>query len=140
MTLAGRIREAAKQLKEFSNKDLSDAVGVRSYQERGAVRKRVSAFLTRGEIERIDRGVYRYVGRKERVTLQQRIWDIARRMAQFTLDDLEQITGANRATIKKFCSLMVKEGYAGRIKQGHFKVIGRLGPVALRNRDKTEIS
>ena len=67
MTLAGRIRQAAKQLREFKPKDLSDAIEVRSYREREDVRDSLRDFLRRGEIERIDHAFYRYLGKKERV-------------------------------------------------------------------------
>lgn len=129
MTLASRIRKAAKHLKQFRRRDLCDAVGVRSYRERRAVWDSFRDFARRGEIERIDYALYRYIGREERPTYRQRFWDIARRMIRFTLNDLEQITEARRDTVKEFCSWMVKKGYAQRVKPGHFKVIGRLSPV-----------
>ena len=129
MTLAGRIREAAKELKQFRMRELTDAVEVRSYRERRAVWDSMRDFLRRGEIERFERGLYWYIGREERITYRQRFWDIARRMIQFCLDDLEQITEASRETIKEFCSWMVKEGYARRVKNGHFKVTGALSPI-----------
>jgi len=129
MIFAARIREAAKHLKKFRRRDLCDAVGVRSYRERRAVWDSFHDFARRGEIERIEHGLYRYVGREERVTYRQRFWDIARRMVRFNLNDLEQITESRRNTIKEFCSWMVKKGYAQRVRPGHFKVIGRLGPV-----------
>ena len=128
MKFAEKIRIAAKQLTEFRAVDLSNAVAVRSYKERGAVRYSIRDFLRRGEMIRVGPGLYQYVGRNKRITLRQRLWDIARRMIQFNLDDLEQISQGNRETIKEFCSWMVREGYARRLKRGHFKVIGSLKP------------
>jgi len=128
MTVAGRIREATKELKQFRRRDISDAIGVRSYEERNKVSKAFQDFIRRGEFERIGDNLYRYAGRKDVQTYRQRFWDIARRMIRFTFNDLEQITQANRNTIKEFCSWMVKKGYAQRIKPAHFKVIGRLKP------------
>ena len=129
MTLAGKIRQAAKQLREFKPKDLSDTIEVRSYREREDVRDSLRDFLRRGEIERIDHAFYRYLGKKERVTFRQRLWDIARRMVQFSFSDLVQITGGNRDTIQEFTGWMVQKGYARRIKRGHFRVIGKLKPI-----------
>jgi len=129
MTLAGRIRQAAKQLREFRPKDLSDTIEVRSYREREDVRDSLRDFLRRGEIERIHRGFYRYLGKKERITFRQRLWDIARRMVQFSFSDLVQITGGNRDTIQEFTGWMVQKGYARRIKRGHFRVTGKLKPI-----------
>ena len=132
MMLAGRMREAAKKLKEFSTRELCDAIEVRSYKERGSVWDSMRDFLRRKEFERISRGRYRYLGRKEKITLRQRLWDIARRMIRFNLDDLEQITGAQRETIKEFTSWMVQGGYAQRIRYGHFKIVRKLKPVVPR--------
>jgi predicted transcriptional regulator of viral defense system len=131
MTLAGHIREAAKDLKEFSPKDISDTIGVCSYRERKYVREQLCSFLRRGEIERIDHAFYRYLGRKEkeRVTFRQRLWDISRRMIHFTFSDLVQITEGNRGTIQEFCSWMVQQGYARRISRGHYRITEKLKPV-----------
>jgi predicted transcriptional regulator of viral defense system len=128
MTLAGRIREAAKELEQFSRRDISDAIEVMSYKERDEVSKAFQDFIRRGEFERIGDNLYHYVRRKDVQTYRQRFWDIARRMIRFTVSDLEQITQARRNTILEFCSWMVKKGYAQRLKKGHFKVIGRLKP------------
>ena len=130
MTLAGRMRQAAKQLRKFTPKDISDTIEVRSYREREDVRDSLRDFLRRGEIERIDHAFYRHVGRKERVTFRQRLWDISRRMIQFSFKDLVQITGGNKETIQEFCCWMVQQGYARRIKRGHYKVTGKLKPIA----------
>ena len=129
MRLADRVRRAASRLREFPLAALSDAAEVRSYLERKAVRESFFDFLARGEVERIGYGRYRYIGRKNRMTYRQRFWDIARRMIRFSLSDLEQITEARRETIKEFCYWMVRKGYAQRVKRGHFKIVGRLGPI-----------
>jgi len=129
VTTAGRIREAAKRLEEFQIREIPDAIEVRSYRERKATRDSIRDFLRRGEIERIGYGLYRYIGREERPTYRQRLWDIARRMIRFNLNDLEQITEARRDTVKEFCSWMVRKEYAQRVKPGHFKAIGRLSPI-----------
>ena len=129
MSLAGDIRQIARELKEFDIKDLSEAMKARSYQELTAIQGSIRDFLRRGEIEKTDQGLYRYKAKKGRLTLRQRLWDIARRMISFSLRDLEQISGANLNTIKEFCSWMVRAGYARRIKPGQYKITKSLGPV-----------
>jgi len=136
MTFTDKIREAARKLKEFRSGDLTEAVEVRSYRERKAVYYCVSYFFKSGEIERIDDKTYRYVGREQITSLRQRLWDIARRMIYFSIDDLEQIAQGNRGTISRFCSWMFKEGYARRIRQGHYKTLGRLKPDVPPKKDK----
>jgi len=129
MTLAERARQAAKKLGEFHVIALCDALEVRSYREQRSVRDTVREFLKRGELERIGTARYRYIGRKMRMTYRQRFWNIARRMRRFSLDDVEQITHANRDTIKEFCYWMLQKGYAERVSRGHFRVVGKLGPI-----------
>lgn len=128
MTLAARIREAAKDLKEFRRRAISDYIGVMSLEERRKVFEGFKNFIKRGEFERIGPGLYRYAGREEKQTYRQRFWDIARRMVYFSLNDLEQITEGKRDTIKEFCYWMIRKGYAQRVGPGRFKVIGRLKP------------
>ena len=129
MKFAHEMRNAARALKEFSVNDLSGAIEIRSYKERRIMRSSLNDFLRRGEMERIARGRYRYIPIQKPLTLRQRIWDIARRMIRFSIDDVEQITEGNRETIKKFCAWMVTHGYAKRIKRGQFKITGTLKPV-----------
>jgi len=138
MTFAGRIRNAARKLRTFRANDLADAIEVRSYRERKAVRETMRDFIRRGEFFRIEPGLYRYVPLPRKITIRQRLWNIARRMKApyFNLDDLERFTGANRETIREFCVWMVKAGYAARVKRGHYKVIGRLDPIVPSGKEK----
>jgi hypothetical protein len=128
MTLAGKIRRAARELHEFNTTDLSNIVGAQSYRELRAIRDAIRDFLRRDEMERIAPGVYRYKGRVERPTLRQRLWDVARRMIRFSVKDLVQITDGNPNTIREFCQWLVRAGYAERLKPGHFKITARLKP------------
>lgn len=120
MIFAERVRQAARGLDTFTAKSLADAVEVMTYRERSKVWESIKDFYKRGEMERVERGVYRYVKRHMPVTVRQRLWDVIRRLptAKFDLDDLEQLTGCNRATIKDFCKWLVKEGYAVRWRRG----------------------
>ena len=138
-TRAGRMRQAAERLREFSNREIADAIGVQTWEEREAVRHAVRDFLRRGEMERIGRSRYRYIKTEKTPTQRQRLWDVARRMYGFTLDDLDQITGISREAIKDFTSWLVNAGYARRIERGRFKVVKKLGPVvAPDRRQRTE--
>jgi hypothetical protein len=129
MTLAGEIRDIARQLQEFTSKEICSQLDFVFPSEKKRVWKNLRDFERRGEVERIAPGQYRYLGRKITITLRQRYWDIARRMVRFSLDDLEQITESNRKTIKEFCCWMVNYDYAQRVRPGHFKVTQKLGPI-----------
>ena len=131
MSLAGRIRIAAKQLRTFRVRDLADTALIKTYHERRSIRSTIRDFVRRGEMERIDVGLFRYIQLPKKVTIRQRLWNVVRRLKSplFSLDDLERFTEAKRETISDFCKWLVNSGYAERVKPGHFKRIGRLEPI-----------
>ena len=128
MSFAGRMRAGAMNLKVFTTAEIADAAGVQTYAQKKAVNSALRDFLRRGEIERLEPGRYRYLGRRETTSIRQRLWDVARRMTRFTFDDLEQITGADREYIREFCRKMVKAGHFRRTGRGCFQITRRLGP------------
>ena len=130
MSLAGRIRIAARQLGEFRVRDISNTAFIKTYHERRSIRITIRDFVRRGEMERIDVGLYRYVQLPKKVTIRQRLWNVVRRLKSplFSLDELERFTEAKRKTISDFCKWMVNAGYAERIRPGYFRRIGRLEP------------
>ncbi len=140
MTFAERMRVAARGLGEFRARDLADAMEVRTYGERAKVRDYVRDFFQRGEFKRVGRGLYRYVPGSRRVTIRQRLWNVVRRIPgpRYSLDDLEQLTEVNRETIKEFCGWLVREGYAVRVKRGHFRRVKAFEIDAPQDRKKIE--
>ena len=130
MSLAERIRIAAKQLRTFRVRDLADTAYIKTYHERRSIRSTIRDFVRRGEMEKINAGLFRYVQLPKKVTIRQRLWNVVRRLKSpyFSLDDLERFTEAKRETIIDFCKWLVNSGYAERIKPGHFRRIGRLEP------------
>ena len=126
MTFAGRMREQMKILGRFRTSELADAMSVETFKERNLVSGTIKDFLGRGEVVRVERGIYEYVPRPGKITGRQRLWNAVRRMPGpwFSLDDLEQITSINRNTIKKFCQWLVSDGYATRVANGHFRRTG----------------
>ena len=139
MSLAERIRVAAKQLGTFRVRDLADTAFIKTYHERRSIRSTIRDFVKRGEMKRIDAGLFRYVQLPKKVTVRQRLWNVVRRLKSpyFSLDDLERFTEAKRKTIIAFCKWLVDSGYAERIKSGHFKRIGRLEPIVPASSKKT---
>lgn len=128
-TFAAKLRDAARGLREFTVADLGDAIGCMTYQERATIRQALRDFLRRGEFLRVNPGVYRFQGRQAEPTKRQRLWNTVRRMPQsaFSLDDLEQITGIGREYCKEFCSFLVRDGYARRIRGGRYHRAGGMG-------------
>ena len=138
-TFAERIREAARGLGEFTARDIAAAVDVKTFDEKRAVSANIREFLGRGEMARVNgtkkstnNGTlrYRYVGLKPRgVTNRQRLWNVVRRLPapDFTMDDLEQMTGVPRKTVKNFCYWLVNSGNARRLMRGKYRRVGLYG-------------
>ncbi len=140
MIFTDRIRKAAKSLAQYNARDLADKMGVQTYAERHKISSYIQDFVKRGEMKRVSRGVYKYVVMAPKTTFRQRLWNVIRRRPgpYFTLDDLERLTGANRATIKEFCTFLVREGYAERIKYWNFRRIGTYPPEAPKDKRNIE--
>lgn len=140
MTFADRMRQAARGLEQFRTMDLANAMDVQTYHERARVRDYVRDFVRRGEFVRISRGLYAYASLPVKATVRQRLWNVIRRMngPAFTLNDLEQLTDANRETVKQFCSWLVREGYALRVKPGHYRRLGAYEPEVPKSRKAEE--
>jgi len=120
---AEQARRAARRLGRFTSQDLENELPVNDYADRQKIRWTIHDFLKRGEAVRVDRGIYQYKHIQKRVTYRQRLWNAARRMKgpEFTLGDLEQLTGIAYKTIQEFCGWLVSGGYAERIEPGIFK-------------------
>lgn len=139
MTFAGRVREAARALSRpigdeqlprcFTPRSLADQAGVQSYLERAKIHDAIRDFVRRGEFVRVGRGLYRYVVQKKPPTIRQRLWDVIRRFPNpsYCLDDLEQLTGVNRLTVRDFTEWLVREGYAERVRRGEFRRVKKMG-------------
>ena len=100
-SLAGRVRKAARELKEFRVRDLADAVGVQTYKGLTGVRCSLGDFLKRGEMERVSRGLYRYVEMDRPRTKLDVIWHLARSHKHFGLDEMERLSGAKGARLSR---------------------------------------
>ncbi len=128
MTIAEKMRKAAKQLKRFDFLKLCEAMGVRTYSEQRLVKANIKAFLKRGEFKILLPERFLYIERERATSLKQRLWDIARRMIYFCASDLEQITEGNKNTIQDFIKWMLKNGYAERVERGKYRTVGKLKP------------
>ena len=129
MTFAERMRVAAKGLGEFRARDLADAMEVRTYGERAKVRDYISDFMTRGEFERIGRGLYVYSKQTQRRGYLDVMWHLARSHRSFSTDDMERLSGAARATVLEYLRCLVAAGYLRQRVRGQWELIKDPGPV-----------
>ena len=113
-TFAGKIRAAAKTLPKagFTSGELSDAAGLTDYKQRDVMRRTITDMLTRGEMKRIDHGVYAYVGRTAAQPQKQPImWHYLRSSKSFggvTLEELQEVARADVTYVREWLNLLVR--------------------------------
>ncbi len=110
---AKRARAAMQTLRgDFTSTDVIDAMEGLTGVERKRLSGLLNDFVKAGELFRVDKGVYRYAGKKKRATYGQRIWNAARRLRRFTASDLEAIVPeASPATIGEYIRWMIKSEF-----------------------------
>jgi len=127
-SLAGRIRKAAQNLGEFRCGDLADATGIKTFKGRQDVRTALQDFLKRGEMARVSRGLYRYVGLKRERTKLDVIWHLVRSHRHFGLDELERLSGAARSTVAEYVQCLVRAGYLRKTSRTSWLLVSDPGP------------
>lgn len=119
---AQRIRVALIELsrggKEVATADIAIALDMVFNNEKQVLYRTLRVFLKRGEIEKKQSGVYRYIGKTEKPQLQQIMWRVLRARKTITVDDLIEIAGASREYIKEFLRMLVKREILRRIRVG----------------------
>jgi len=137
MTVAARIREAARALYEFSPADIADAVCVQTYRDRRRIKKMIRDFLLRGEIERVSYGRYRYTARPYR-TKTDVIWHLVRSHRRFTAAELERLSGASRDTVLEYLRCLQALGYLVKRNKEAWALVDDPGPETPANTAKCE--
>lgn len=127
-TLAQRVREAAQRLGQFRARDLADEAQVQTYKERATVKDYIQDFVKRGEMERIERGLYRFVRIKKRRTQLDIIWHLARSHRHFSTDEMERLSGAVRNVVLEYLRCLMGLGHLLKIGSKHWKLINDPGP------------
>lgn len=95
---------------QWSVSDLADGVGVQSYADKKRLSTVIRDALRKGEIERVARGTYRSIARKEPApaTGRDRMWRILRMRRRVTADDLVELAGVARSYALEYMRALVK--------------------------------
>lgn len=114
-TFAGRIREAARALGEFTAKDLGERMGVKTYTEENKIRLWLKDFLKRGEMRRVAPGRYVYAG-QDRGTEEkrQRMWRVLRARRAVTAADLQELAGASAEYAWEWLRALKRQGLVAK--------------------------
>jgi predicted transcriptional regulator of viral defense system len=127
-TLAGRVREAAIILTDFSADDIEDLMPAGACMIR--IRETIRDFLKYGEVVRTAPGRYRYIGKEKKRTYIDIIWHLVRSHRIFDAQEMERLSGAALSTVKEYLWCLKKLGYLRRSGHGAWQLISDPGPDA----------
>lgn len=114
------VRAAAQKLERagkspFGNGDLADLLGIQDYRTKRLLGSGPVCELVRsGEMERVSRGRYRYLGKDERPTCQEVMWRLLQNLKRLSVEDLALMTGAGLGHVRNWLALLEKRGLARR--------------------------
>ena len=141
-TLAGRVREAARELgagdKTFTVDDLADRMGTKTYKEKDPIRNTLRDFRRRGEVVRVAPGVYNYRGKQGgKPEIQEVMWRTLRSMRTVTIEDLQMMAGAEEDYAREWLGFLIRRGNVRKSDNGTYRLIK--DPVEMpRNDEKAE--
>lgn len=128
--LAQKVREAAKGFGgPFRALDLVAVLDVRTYREcRHGLDTALRDMKRRGELEVLERRLYRYKPLCKERTKLDIIWHLVRSHRQFSTDEMERMSGATRSTVTEYLRCLQRFGYIRQARRGHWQMVNDPGP------------
>lgn len=126
--MAEKMRSAAQRLGQFRAHDLANAAGAKTSAEIALIRNSIRDFVRRGEMERVSRGVYKYVTQKKVRTKMHVIWHLVRSHRRFTTDEIERLSGAKRYTVREYLTLLKDVGLLVKNGRQNWRLVKDPGP------------
>ena len=124
---SAKVREAAKEFalvgSNFRVCDLEKAVGVQTYEERKKLRKATEELVRRKEFERVERGLYRYVGKECVPQKQQVMWRFLRMSRSVTAEDLQVVVGVTEKYAKEWLGHLAARGIVRLNEGGKYQLV-----------------
>lgn len=81
-------------------------------------------FRRSGEVERVSRGVYRWVGGgRKKPEIREAMWKLLRARRVVTIADLQELAGASRTYAEEWLGTLHKHGVVRRIRPGRYQLI-----------------
>lgn len=131
-TFTGRIRKAARALtltnSTFTVQDLSIATNIKTRDEDRKIGSVIRELRKTGEIVRMGRGVYTYMGKtKKKKQIREIMWRALRAMRNVTVDDLREISGASEQYTKEWLRTLKRQDVVAE-RNGRYRLIKDTGP------------
>jgi len=81
-----------------------------------------------GEVKSVRRGVYVFTRVARKRTYLDIIWHLVRSHRSFNADDIERLSGANRATVAEYLQCLVRAGYLRKPNRTTWHLVKDPGP------------
>lgn len=124
-TTAARVRMAAGHCRRFSYADISNLT---LDTPKKKIMATICDFIKAGEVRRLSPGWFEYIGRQRPRTLLDIIWHLIRSHRQFSTDEIERLSGAQRATVSEYLTCLRQYGYLIKTGIQHWRLVGDPGP------------
>ena len=137
-TFAGKVRKIiAAYPGEFKTKEVALELDLVFNTDRQPLYQTLRDFVSNGEIEKIRKGVFRYKGIQNPAQFQEIMWRVLRARRKVTVDDLIEISGAEKTYIKEWLQMLVRREIVRKHANGNYLMIK--DPVEMpRNEEKAD--
>ena len=123
-TLAGKVRKIMEASPgEIRTREIAEKLDLVFDKEKQPLYQALRDFVSAGEIEKIRQGVFIYKGRKNPAQLQEIMWRFLRARKKVTIDDLIEISRAEKSYVKEWLQLLVRREIVRKYKNGNYLMI-----------------
>ena len=123
-TFAGKVRKLiAACPREFRTQEIAEKLDLVFDKEKQPLYQALRDFAETGEIKKIRQGVFVYKGRKNPAQFQEIMWRFLRARKKVTIDDLVEISGAERKYAREWLLMLVRREIVRKYKNGNYLII-----------------
>ena len=123
-TFAGKVRDIiAAAPGEIRTQEIAEKLDLVFDKEKQPLYQALRDFVSAGEIEKVRQGVFLYKGKKNPAQLQEIMWRFLRSRKKVTVDDLIEISRAEKLYVKEWLQLLVRREIVRKYKNGNYLII-----------------
>ena len=137
-TFAGKIRKIMKAAEgEITTEEIAEKLDLVFKKDKKLLYQTLRDFVSSGEVEKIRNRVFIYKGRQKPAQSQEIMWRVLRSRKKVTVDDLIEISGADKRYVKEWLLMLVRREMVRKYSNGNYLMIK--DPVDMpRNEEKAE--
>ncbi len=137
-TFAGKVRTIIQGTPgSITTRELAEKLDLVFREDKRPLFAVLRDFVASGEIEKIRNGVFRYKSKQEPPQYQEIMWRVLRSRRKVTVDDLIEISRAEKSYVKEWLQMLVRREIVRKHANGNYLMIK--DPVDMpRNEKKAE--